>query len=593
MEEEGYDISCIFGVFEQDVEEILVKIDTEERQDVESELTERFEKDVLRYMRGKIFELAKEKIIRGIENNRSLGLLDDNTMLDGVDQSLLLTKCIAQWEPVTRRAKHKLTSDAIHFLLFVLGQNEKFPTNLVKSSSLDKGELIDPKDNEDLLSQFNRDITAATGPSEFRLVYTDSEKERHSITIPCGPTSAPQATSCVITELHPEQGCEQEVSTEARKNCDIAVCASRATTVPDNELTTTQKCQLPEKAPGSEIVTNVCEKPSERRANPDNPSQADDSGSADGDSQPDNTELDTNHAPPTDNHVRPTGCRGICGNCGAAILLWECTNKAQHGPKPVPVRESRTVATSTDDLQNSYNMAGRSARSADYDPPISRSEFDAYTDYASRMACDTAQRVEEILNWKKTINTKVNKIEASVKRMDNVSQAQRRDLWEKLEELKIGDQAPAPPPYAQRSQVPVVSKPPTTQHGSSKYGASTGFESIWDIETVNEQPVRSQPKKADEVIITGSNGARSKCYTSTPRVGPVGPDKSTKRAGKDVECVSMPPRLVPSKPSGVTFGTPMTLRNCKETSVVTSVSAGVARALTTRPANAVTAMVLA
>ena len=645
IEEERYDISCIFGIFEYDVEKILVKIDTEERRDVEAELTERFEKDILRFTRGKIFDLAKLKITKDLENKGATSLLDDVTMFTYQNQSQLASRCVSQWEPVARRAKHKLASDAIHFLMFVLGQCEKFPTSLIKSTLLDKGEIYDPRNNKDLLSQFNHSLATATGPLEVNVVYTDNVRERHIVTIPCRPSGDPNCQSSRITILS-ENDSDNQSDTE---NISFADNSSYETdTDIDSDDSSTESCDsdqtgvnaITEVSGGASVrdpvIATPVQKvstdsavvegvPSERfltaytavdELDPEpetslietfvectelvepvkcttttscidsvptcgekdnNPAWSDKSTtstvSQSGNTGPETQSTIENESRPIDLTIsalkrkdqqtsydkdsentavkecttppeqaeliptpipRPSGCRGICGNCGAGVLLWECLNQGEQHLLLSP--SFRTIASSTEDFKDHLEMEARANPASSGDKPVSRAEYDAYTDYTDRVVDDTEKKVADILKWKAMINSKVNRIEASVKRSEKLGQSHTREIWEKLDQLKMGANVPATRPEPRHKQ----QKPPTKQSTDHMQNQNNKGESVWDNPNAGEPggPVDPIPVSHQQ----NSYSATTRNYTSTPRVGSNGPNPMDAR--------DQPPN---SRPKGTTM----------------------------------------
>ena len=183
-DDELRDISCIFGIFDSGVEDILAKIDTVSREEIERELTENFDKELLRNFRLKSFELAKEKAKRVTTDKGASGILDDALVEHQTDQSNALRQCIDQWETVKRRAKHKLVNDALSFLLYVLDANATFPVSVIRSASTDKITLEEEDSTEDITEQFYREVSNATEPVDIDVVYAEADKELHVITLP-------------------------------------------------------------------------------------------------------------------------------------------------------------------------------------------------------------------------------------------------------------------------------------------------------------------------------------------------------------------------------------------------------------------------
>ena len=201
-------LSCINGLFDKDTEQILMKVETADISDVEDELMERYDKEELRSVRNKLFDLAKEKVISGLEDNREDDHLGDETTNDLADQSLSTSRSISQWEAVKRRAKHTLASDTLHFLLFLTGRNTRFPTKLVSAASLDKSSLPEESGNvldggENLLKSLSSELDKTTGPVETRIVEKDETSVRYTITLPAPNTAEEdiESASNLVGEL--------------------------------------------------------------------------------------------------------------------------------------------------------------------------------------------------------------------------------------------------------------------------------------------------------------------------------------------------------------------------------------------------------
>ena len=183
-DDELRDISCIFGIFDTGVEDILAKIDTVSREEIEHELTENFDKELLRNLRLKCFELAKEKAKRSAVDNRGDRNYADALAGDQADQWNSLTQCIDQWETVKRRAKHKIVNDALGFLLYVIDPNATFPPNVIRSASTDNFTLEEEEISEDLTEQFCREVSKAVTPVEVEVIHSEANREKHVITLP-------------------------------------------------------------------------------------------------------------------------------------------------------------------------------------------------------------------------------------------------------------------------------------------------------------------------------------------------------------------------------------------------------------------------
>ena len=181
-DDELYSLHNISDLFDKNVGEILMKINLQDREDTESELSELCDKEELRNIRDKIFELAKEKIVRDLVVKDAVDLLDDTDLAIAIGQSDALARGVLQWEAVNRRVKHKLANDAVHFLLYLIGHSTKFPTKLIRDISLDRTCLEEDILSDDLALALSKDLEKADGPVDITLVNVNGDSEQYTIT---------------------------------------------------------------------------------------------------------------------------------------------------------------------------------------------------------------------------------------------------------------------------------------------------------------------------------------------------------------------------------------------------------------------------
>ena len=152
------DISCVCGLVVPEVEGILLSTVDEDRKKIERELANECDKRDVLEAREKIFGLAKEKVLRCMDDESMNKLLGDACKNTSLDRQSLLRRYVEQWRLVTRRVEHKICSDTMDLLYFVLDRDAIFPGKLVKESSLNKGSLSAKGIDQALAEQFTRDV---------------------------------------------------------------------------------------------------------------------------------------------------------------------------------------------------------------------------------------------------------------------------------------------------------------------------------------------------------------------------------------------------------------------------------------------------
>ena len=220
VDEEPEDISCICGLVEPEVEGILLGYDDEDRKNIERELVEECSKQALLHARGKIFNLAKAKVIRCIKSKEAVKLFGDTTLEDTDGYTALLSSYVEKWELVARRVEHRISHDILEILTFVLGTDAHFPSKLIKEASLSKGSLSNPEDSDKdkaLVQQLERDIECAQGVVTVDVVKDNGNSQVISV---CVPTEKPISGETTAATPFTDKG---EISTLAmRGNTEIA-----------------------------------------------------------------------------------------------------------------------------------------------------------------------------------------------------------------------------------------------------------------------------------------------------------------------------------------------------------------------------------
>ena len=727
-------LTCLKGLFDDEIVQILQKIETTDILDVEDEMTERFDKDELRSLREKLFILAKEKLICDIENNTCENLPDDVTTGEPDDQSQSYAQCVGQWEAVNRRAKHTLASDSIHFLMFITGRTTKFPTKLVSPASLDKVSLVEEPTSEELLIRLSKELDKSPGPVECSLVYKDESSERYTISLPLSDGADPLVNHPVVStitnsitpvtqaavtpsinlidndvkdnvfldtssetesaedsastsdneydstlsRLHeslqdggpigndsgipyessaavidvtkndtvvPRINPIQAVATQSAentyeddcclplptanvglnmtKNMNLDVVDSQQTNVIEDMQATIQRVDKVavscDTSPASITLPNEhtpvlyhrphtsrdygrteqdVSKPIRRPPSPvlfsepiihDDPDKSIDlpittpvGQEIDRESGlpiPTPVDQDTpreavvpNNVPTIDCQLNPsssisgttpryavqppgvspastrTGCRGYCENCGLAILLWECYN-SRNSHKP-----SRTIQTSTEDLEEHIEMSDRQNKREARDRPVTRREFEEYAQNVERRICGNTQRVDEVMGWKAMIQSHVDTLENSFVKSESIQIAQQKEICDKLEALRLmevekstkaNDRPTGKVSGDTRTSEP---GPRIPQPQRTRPGPGQAYDSIWNIEP-------------DE----NCNGALCKGYVNTevrvPSSTPV-PNRAVDRQAAMAGAKAlarrgmMDPEQKPQRSQGVAFFTP-------------------------------------
>ena len=181
-EEDGDEIRMIYDAFEPRIADVLAHIDDGTKADIENELTETFDKHELVDIREKIFSLVKEKAARCLSQPNAGGIFKGKCTFDTHGDPRIAARQVSQWEAVNRRAEHKLASDCIDFLTFVLRNDEPFPTKLVKESSFESSlkEVVVPTA---LRSSLQKDLSRSNGDIEVEIVAHEGASGSAVITV--------------------------------------------------------------------------------------------------------------------------------------------------------------------------------------------------------------------------------------------------------------------------------------------------------------------------------------------------------------------------------------------------------------------------
>ena len=311
IDEEVPDYSEVLGRLDPRAERILTRIDASSRTDIEREITDAFDKEALRNLREKVFELVRDKAARCLLQPSAGGIFGKAFVIDPQDDPRDAKTFVDQWEPVPRRAEHKFASDITEYIAFVTGIDRVLPVKLIRGSSLDKGVVEEEVPKDCLDSQLVDDIAQSTTPVDVEVIDSSAGTETHVVTI------------------HPTP--EQHGSHDSAASED-----------------------------GSE-------------------------------SESDDSESECENNPP---QAEPVITSIACPTCHSKLII-EVTSQAI-----------------VNELQRAIKMADRSS---DGEKPVSTNVFELQSDYVEGMCKEVAAKVDEILEWKREVDRRLNTIETATK----------------------------------------------------------------------------------------------------------------------------------------------------------------------------------
>ena len=552
IDEELYDFSGISGVCNPEIEEILVAFDALNPTETAYELSERLDKDSLKDLRGKIFDIAKRKVVKKIGDKGTANLLDDASIFVSLNQPQLAEQCVNQWLPLNRRAKHKLASDTIEFLHYAVDHSALFPSKLIRGDSLDKF-CLEECSSDNLFFQLNRDLERAEGDVEVDLVFSDGNRERHTITFECSEDSGlsasddPRNTTCVppaqaVDILHP---CVDVPTTQGDANpavvsdkpvlidcvpvgatCDKLTPVSSSDVVESGEYES-EPISVTPTLPVRHVVTADIVQPSEK--------------------------LNELADPVPDDLL-------LCHACGALVACANVSTKPHTQVSNVPKVVTRTISTSTADFDNYLKMENYICVAGDGEKLVSQTELGYHTDYIEGLVHANTAKVAELGVWRCGIDDRVARIEADHKKRDAAISAQQKLICDKLGVLQLRDDecgdGPSLPRPALKGQTQAIGGRAMASGRSQPMADKQTCESIWDVEVVAGE------EKSSDGVCTAPVDARSQ---RRPRGKPRDPDlgmadpeprqNKMSRAGRrrtstaDADGMSKPPvQSVPLKP---------------------------------------------
>ena len=184
---------------------------------------------------------------------------------------------------------------------------------------------------------------------------------------------------------------------------------------------------------------------------------------------------------------QPTGCRGICGNCGAAVLLWKCSNSDRPHD---PVQDARL-----DEIRAIESIMSDRRRQPRYDVvPEMHDDYSQRIVRAERKLQEIASKVDEIMGWKATVQAHVNSVEEGFLRSEALNLTQQKEICERLEMLRLIEidkrerYASTEQHRDNRDKRRFPSGPPMYASRTNPRSRSAECDSIWNIDTPRAQP---------------------------------------------------------------------------------------------------------
>ena len=194
------DLSCVCGLVAPEVEGILLAAKDQERKVSEDELSSECDKQVLLEAREKIFGLAKAKVMRCMDDATMTKVFGDAVGKETHDQASTMESFVGQWKLVARRVEHRISSDIMNLLFFVLDCDAVFPGKIVKEASLNKGILSESVEDPNLNDKFRCDVEKKGNKSTTEVIKDTAGMQLCRISIiptyqaPSGGVSTPATT---------------------------------------------------------------------------------------------------------------------------------------------------------------------------------------------------------------------------------------------------------------------------------------------------------------------------------------------------------------------------------------------------------------
>ena len=213
------DISCVCGLVVPEIEGILLSVVDEDRRKVERELASECDKQDLLEAREKIFGLAKEKVLRCMDDESVSKLFGDDDKNVTHDRQDLLKSYVGQWRMVPRHVEHKISGDIMDLLYFVLDRDAIFPGKLLKEASLNKGTLSDKGRDQALAEQFTRDVGNKENKTTSEVITTKGASQLCTVSVTPNDTGTPRESTTRSTPTAKPASDEQDANEP-----DLTIC---------------------------------------------------------------------------------------------------------------------------------------------------------------------------------------------------------------------------------------------------------------------------------------------------------------------------------------------------------------------------------
>ena len=128
----GSDVSVLIGLFSDDIDGILAKLDTHPRCDVIDELADGLDMSTLMGVREKVFRYAKRKLVSSVEEP---GNVDIDPAMGGTAKKYVpgdAQRIVDEWVLIARKGKTRVAMDTVEFMSYLSGAYTYFPIKSTK-----------------------------------------------------------------------------------------------------------------------------------------------------------------------------------------------------------------------------------------------------------------------------------------------------------------------------------------------------------------------------------------------------------------------------------------------------------------------------
>ena len=448
------DLSCVCGLVAPEVEGILLATKDQDRRTLEKELVSECDKQVLLEAREKIFELAKEKVLRCMDDETVTRVFGDAFKDETHDRAKTLKSFIDKWRLTPRRVEHTISNDVMELLYFVLGEDAVFPGKIVRETSLNKGILEDDHDSRSLSEKFRQDVEKDGNKATVEVLENTPGGQLCRVNIDVTDTSVPRAPPVPTTASTQPQtpkgrlarrstAGQPAVSMQGKNNADANVeVRAEPTTQP----------QVPKEGPARKSPSKQPVVTMQSKGNED---------------------------------ANEKEGRAICARCKQADLR---------------VTKGVDRATSTDDLVQASDddvvnskvpkLVRTMATQTDKEErPILRTEFDYQSEYVEGKIAGNERKVNDLNRWRNGVQGKVKEVDTAGKKnakdiemLSSSQNAAQRDL----EQYKESVEARFIAMFAMIDNKPEIggqseAEPMPDEYMTPDNGNDGDNESIWDI----------------------------------------------------------------------------------------------------------------